>query len=150
MQPSEEQEVIIDQIKQNKNIVIEAVAGSGKTTTLLFISNKYKTKRISLLTYSRSLKDEILSKSIPDNLSVFTFHSFASYIYKTVIHNDYLLNTALLKNKIRDLTEIDILMVDEVQDMTKQYFLLTSIIINMFKNIMFCNLACSLWAVDSW
>lgn len=135
MQPSEEQEVIIDQIKQNKNIVIEAVAGSGKTTTLLFISNKYKTKRISLLTYSRSLKDEILSKTIPDNLSVFTFHSFASYIYKTVIHNDYLLNIALLKNKIRDLTEIDILMVDEVQDMTKQYFLLTSIIINMFKNI---------------
>jgi hypothetical protein len=135
MIPTKEQIDIIEKVKEGKNIKIEAVAGSGKTTTLLMVANELEDKNICLLTYSRALKDEILKKPIPRNLSVYTFHSFASYIYEENIHNDYLLNNCLLNNKINKDLEIDILMVDEVQDMTKQYFLLISLIIKKIPDI---------------
>lgn len=137
MFPTLEQSIIIEKVKKGNNLIVEAVAGSGKTTTLLMVANELQDKNICLLTYSRALKDEILTKTIPNNLSVYTFHSFASYIYKTNIYNDYLLNNNLLNSKFNKtaINKIDILMVDEVQDMTKQYFLLTIIIIKAFSNI---------------
>jgi superfamily II DNA or RNA helicase len=35
-----EQKIIIDTITNNSNVIVNAVAGSGKTTTLLFIAQK--------------------------------------------------------------------------------------------------------------
>ena len=135
MKINDEQSNIIQEVKKGNNIIIEAVAGSGKTTTLLLIANSISNLNFSILTYSRALKDEIMTKSIPDNLSVYTFHSFASYAYGEIIHNDLLLNKFLFNNLMKKLQHIDVLMVDEVQDMTKQYFLLILIVINIFPNI---------------
>ena len=44
--PSEEQEKIINAIVNNKNVIVNAVAGSGKTTTVLLIANKLQHKKI--------------------------------------------------------------------------------------------------------
>jgi superfamily II DNA or RNA helicase len=44
--PSDEQKIIIDAINFDKNILVDAVAGSGKTTTLIFIAKAYPQKKI--------------------------------------------------------------------------------------------------------
>ena len=46
--PSNEQLIIIKQIKDT-NILVDAVAGSGKTTTVLHIARTYNEKKILLL-----------------------------------------------------------------------------------------------------
>ena len=130
MFPSKEQTEIIKLINEDNNLVIEAVAGSGKTTTLCLIANANSTKKCCLLTYSRALKDEILSKEIPPNLDVYTFHGFASILYSEVINNDLLLEHNLKNNEVVCHNNFDILMVDE-----EQYFLLTLKIISYCPDI---------------
>ena len=46
LKPSDEQKIIIDAVSNNKNVIVNAVAGSGKTTTLLFIAQQNKNKKI--------------------------------------------------------------------------------------------------------
>ena len=44
--PSSEQQIIIDTIKRGKNVAVNAVAGSGKTTTILGIAEQIRNKKI--------------------------------------------------------------------------------------------------------
>ena len=44
MNPSLEQQLIINNIKENKNVVVDAVAGSGKSTTILFMAEQLREK----------------------------------------------------------------------------------------------------------
>lgn len=68
----------------NGIVSINAVAGAGKTTTLLKLSIKHKEKSIIYLAFNRSLVEEIKNKlflSDIDNLSPFTFDSLIRNIY---------------------------------------------------------------------
>ena len=56
-----EQKRILKSLK-NYNVIIDSVAGSGKTTTNLFIAKDNPTKKILLLTYNASLKFETRNK----------------------------------------------------------------------------------------
>ncbi|MDU2591600.1 MAG: AAA family ATPase [Paeniclostridium sordellii] len=78
---------IEDCIKQNKNFILEAGAGAGKTYTLIktlnflsksdvCIKNK-KDKNILCITYTNSAKDEINSRlKNKKNISIMTLHEF--------------------------------------------------------------------------
>jgi len=48
---SSEQNSIVEQL-ENTNVIVDSVAGSGKTTTNLHIALKYSTYNILLLTYN--------------------------------------------------------------------------------------------------
>jgi hypothetical protein len=123
--PSDEQNEIILNFKAGYNLKIEAVAGSGKTTTLLYLarinSEIFKSKSL-ILTYSKSLQLEI--EKMIDNCKlselcqIYTYHGYASKMYKKGISNDKILRQYLDTEPLYN-PKIPILLLDEVQDMNE-------------------------------
>ena len=134
---SDEQKVIIDYI-DNYNVLVDSVAGSGKTTTILHIAKKYPSKQILLLTYNKKLRIETKSKTEKlelNNLEVHTYHSFCYKYYDKACHTDCVIRQ-ILNNNLRPINSItkkyDIVILDESQDMTPLYFQLIFKIISEF------------------
>jgi len=74
MRWTEEQKAIFE--NENADKKIEAVAGSGKTTTLIEYAERHKDKNILYLAFNRSVAREVSAKA-PLNLVVLTAHSLA-------------------------------------------------------------------------
>jgi|TARA_B100001093_G_C26853363_1_gene1026192 hypothetical protein len=126
-QPSQEQQQIIDYVKDDYNIRVEAVAGSGKSTTVLSLANQCPNKEILQLTYNSSLRLEIKEKVETlniHNIKIHTFHSLAVKYYSRQAHTDTGIRHILLyKLKLlQSIPKIDILVIDENQDFTELYF----------------------------
>jgi len=123
-------------VHENTNVVVDAVAGSGKTTTSRFVVDewhkKYPTSKILMLTYSRRLKDDAEEKlSAYDCAHVHTFHSFAGkqyYSSTSACHDDVVMTHLIRNNKGVSLVSslYSLIIVDEVQDMTPLYFQLVA------------------------
>jgi nucleoside-triphosphatase THEP1 len=126
IQASEEQSLIVEHVKNNKNIVVEAVAGSGKTTTVLFIAEALPSAKIYQITYNKQLKFEVREKVVArkiKNLQINTYHSLAVRFYNENAHDDIELQRIVKTNmKPRRVEPINVLIVDEVQDMTPDYY----------------------------
>lgn len=73
---SERQKVIFDVYeKTNKNIVVEATAGSGKTTTIVELCKRTPIyKKCFFSAFNKSIAEE-LSSRLPERIDVSTFHS---------------------------------------------------------------------------
>lgn len=126
-EPSEEQKYIIENVKKGYNIKVEAVAGSGKSTTILSIAKEMYDKEILQLTYNSSLRKEIVEKVQKlelKNIQIHTFHSLAVRYYSNDAHTDTALRRVLLYKKIPniEIKKIDILVIDENQDLTELYY----------------------------
>lgn len=122
---SEEQFEIIRHL-ENFNIVVDSVAGSGKTTTNLYIAKYFETKKILLLTYNSKLKIETREKvkSLKiKNLETHSYHSFCVKYYDHKCFTDTEIKN-ILKSKIVCKTKInyDVILLDEAQDMTDLYY----------------------------
>lgn len=125
--PSEEQQHIINHIKHGKNVIVNAVAGSGKSTTILSIARELPEKRILQITYNSRLRHEIKEKVDLlkfSNISIHTFHSLAVKYYLPSAHTDTELRHILfLKTPIKKpIPDFDILVLDEAQDMSLLYY----------------------------
>ena len=127
--PSLEQQLIIDAIRKGHNVSVNAVAGSGKTTTILGIASQCSNKKILQITYNRALKLEVekkVKKHKLSNLKILTYHGLACSHYDYNAYTDDLMQEILRKNKPlnKSVTEIpfDIIIIDEIQDMTPLYF----------------------------
>jgi hypothetical protein len=125
--PSSEQQYIIDNIIKGYNICCCAVAGSGKSTTILSLSNQLNDKKILQLTYNSSLRLEVQDKVKElelKNINIHTFHSLAFHYYSKQAHTDTGLRQVLLYNMKpkKNIEKIDILVIDENQDLTELYF----------------------------
>jgi len=124
---SDEQQFILDRAKEEKNIIVDSVAGTGKTTIILSLAQQIPDKTILLITYNAALRFEVRDKVEKlglTNIRVHTYHSLAKGYYSSNAHEDRGLKDVVIKNlppKIA-LLDIDILVVDEVQDMTLTYF----------------------------
>jgi len=132
---SEEQKQICQCIQSGKNVIVDACAGSGKSTTILSIAKELPKKRILQFTYNSMLRHEIKEK-IKDldlnNIEVHTYHSFAVNYYALIAHTDTGLRK-ILRNQIQPRNPIppcDILVLDECQDMTLLYFHLIAYLCN--------------------
>ena len=87
---SKYQENILDKVHNtNNNLLVDAKAGSGKTSTLLLIANELKqqNKNCLFLAFNKSIVDELSQKIDPQNCLVKTLHSLGlsfirSYLYK--------------------------------------------------------------------
>ncbi len=119
-EPSVEQKKASEFIRFS-NVLINCVAGSGKTTTVLHTANSNKDKKILLLTYNKILQLETKSKAESmevDNLDIYTYHGFANTYYKNTCVDNFTLVKLLENPKLKTEYDYDIIVCDEVQDMT--------------------------------
>lgn len=115
-----QQSNIIEAIEQGKNISINAVFGSGKTTTILHSTKKCPSKSAVLITYNTHLKNEVQEKVISQeltNIQVYTYHSLCMKYFGYGKNDEELQIFHDCPPKI-SLPPIDILFIDEKQDMT--------------------------------
>jgi len=124
---SEEQQNIINKIKESKNVIVDACAGSGKSTTILSTAMQIPEKQILQLTYNATLRCEIKEKIKDlklDNIIVHTFHSLAVRFYLPNAHNDSALRRIIHNNlpPKEKIPKFDIIVIDETQDMTFLYY----------------------------
>lgn len=132
-EPSNEQRKIVEAIASH-NVVVDSVAGSGKTTTNLYIAYTYPQARFLLLTYNKRLKDETREKVKEhklNNLEVHSYHSFCVKYYNRKCYDDDVLKKVVTQN-VEPLRrfEYNCIIIDEVQDMKAIYYLLVKKIYN--------------------
>lgn len=133
---SEEQQLIVELVKTGVNVFIDAVAGSGKTTTSLYITKNNIQKNILLLTYNAKLKIETKEKAKLLNLSnieIHSYHAFCVKYFSKKAYNDTGI-LAYLKQKIKNEPfkkfNYDIVIIDEAQDMNPLYY---ELVLNILK-----------------
>jgi hypothetical protein len=123
---SEEQQNIISLVSDGFNVQVDAVAGSGKTTTSLYIAKNNSFKKILLLTYNAKLKIETRDKTVNLNITNMEVHSYHAFCVKYFNHKAFKDNEilTLLKKKVKPLQKFyyDIIIIDEAQDMNPTYY----------------------------
>ena len=122
--PSDEQQAIINAIQNEQNVFVNAVPGSGKTTTVTELSRQTPHKKILQLTYNASLKDEVRKKTqdLP-NIEVHSYHSFCVQYYDKTGYQDKTIDYVIKTNhKPFRPIEFNIISIDETQDQTSVYF----------------------------
>lgn len=104
------QKNILDNVNNsNTNLLVNAKAGSGKTSTLILIANNLikQNKKCLFLAFNKSIVDELSTKIINENCQIKTIHALGlsflrSYLYRK--HNtNYELN--IDDGKVRDITK---------------------------------------------
>ena len=134
--PSEEQQYIIDNVKNNYNVLVDACAGSGKSTTVLSMAKILNRRKFLQVTYNSLLRHEVKDKvnSLKiKNIKVHTYHSLAVRYYLSNSYTDTGIRNILHTNMPpRDnIDHFDVLVIDEAQDMTHLYF---SLIIKLLRD----------------
>ena len=123
-EPSYKQKVVIN-VVGNNNVLVDSVAGSGKTTTILHIAMHYPEDNILVLTYNKKLQldtQEKLRKLTINNVRVYTYHGFNLCYYNNELFDDGIYDT--VENDLipkRDF-RFDIIVIDEAQDIKLLYY----------------------------
>lgn len=122
---SEEQKIIVQQYREN-NVKVDAVAGSGKTTTTYYIGKEFSEDKILLLTYNAKLRLETrekLEENGVHNVEVHTYHSFCVKYYDHKCFTDRPMKALVDKDKkpLKDF-QYQRIICDESQDITPLYF----------------------------
>jgi hypothetical protein len=138
---SDEQRNILQKLKSGNNVIIDSVAGSGKTTTNLYIALENPSSSILLLTYNSKLRIETRAKQNClglVNMEVHTYHSFCVKYYDHACYTDIQI-IKLLKNVTKTkIPSYDIIVLDETQDMSPLYFELVCKILSDNKTAQLC------------
>ena len=126
--PSQEQQTILEHVAKGKHVVVNAVAGSGKSTTILSVAHAFPDKQVLQITYNSMLRHEMKEKvhnAHLENLDVHTFHSLAVKYYVPSAHTDtelrHIIHHKLPLNNPPQ-KKWDILVLDEAQDMSFLYY----------------------------
>ena len=125
-----EQQTILDALAKNQNVIVNSVAGSGKTTCNLHIASKFSELKVLLLTYNSKLKIETRDRAEKLQLSNLEIHSYHSFCLKYYIvnNNGGIITDTEIKHTIDHKYHIkkplgyDIIIIDEAQDMSLLYF----------------------------
>lgn len=114
---SEEQDLIAQSTLSGYNVAVDAVAGSGKTTTIQRIVSLNNDKRIQVLSYNKNLCLDTKQRLINyPKIKINTIHSACGRLYGGKCNNDTLLS--LMRKKVLQRPEtIDLLIIDEAQDL---------------------------------
>lgn len=137
---SDEQLQVLDAIINNNNVIIDSVAGSGKTTCNLHIAKKFNEDNILLLTYNSRLKIETREKVKMlkiKNIETHSYHSFCVKYYNPLCFTDSEIIKILDINliPIKDF-KYEIIILDETQDMTPILF---KLVCKIFKDNNYIN-----------
>jgi len=124
---SDEQEKIVNYLKDGKNVVVDACAGSGKSTTVLSAAKILGEKKVLQVTYNSSLRTEIKEKIKEyeiQNLTVHTYHSLAVRHYLPTCYTDSGIRQVLYNDLAprSQPPKYDLIVIDETQDMSIIYY----------------------------
>ena len=137
--PSSEQKIALDQFKSGHNIIIDSVAGGGKTTFIIHLAKTYPDRNILFLTFNRRLHDETQERASVcniTNLHIYTYHGFCARHYRTECKSDSSLARLIRKDLQLNYNTI---VVDEAQDIMPLYFkLIRKIILSSVSNSQLC------------
>jgi AAA domain len=123
--PSSEQTCIIECLRPDQNVCVDSVAGSGKTTTNLHIARAYPQSQILLLTYNANLRLETRNKVSGlgiKNMEVHTYHSYCVAYYDSGAFTEPVFRNAVKTKPSSNSCIYDIIIIDEAQDMNRDYF----------------------------
>jgi hypothetical protein len=131
---SPEQQQIITAVADNNNVIINSVAGSGKTTTALHICLSQPKKKVLILTYNARLKIESKEK-VRDlglrNVEIHSYHAFCVRYYYEKGNRDDGIDLVIRDNFIpKNSFNFDIVILDEQQDMTPLFYKFVRKILN--------------------
>jgi len=135
-----EQYQIIREIFEGKDVKVDAVAGSGKTTSILHIAKNFGSSKICVITYNKKLQEETSGKILKyniNNISIFTYHGSCNSKY---VGENKLITDREIRDTTKNDTEpkndinYDIIIIDEVQDMNRTYYLYVKKFIRDNKN----------------
>lgn len=129
---SDEQRRIVSKI-DSSNIVVDSVAGSGKTTTILYYSRVVKAcfpnARILLLTYNKRLRKDTIKRATDlgiNNIDIHTYHSFANQVYGECPNDVRLYELIQPSVSPKFAIDYEFIVIDEAQDITPLFFGLLS------------------------
>lgn len=135
---SDEQIAIATKIATH-NLVVDSIAGSGKTTTVLHLAKQYPEKSILLLTYNAKLRLETREKCEVigiDNVTSHTYHSMCvRYLSKDCCTDQGIINN--IDKPMRDF-KYDVIVIDEAQDLSFLYMKVASKAIEKSQNPWIC------------
>lgn len=139
--PSEEQQLVINNLSLGKNVIVDSCAGSGKTTTIGSCALQLPHLRFLLVTYNLDLKNDVIhtfQKYKVMNVETFTFHGLAVKFYSSDCHNDMGIRRIMRNdNKPRQVNQYDVIVLDEAQDMCVLFFkLIRKFITDMGKPVL--------------
>ena len=124
---SVEQQEITNHVSNGFNVCTRATAGSGKSTSIIYLAETLPEKKILQITYNSMLRKEFKEKveSLKiDNIDVHTYHSLGVKFFSSKAYTDSGLRQILHKNlKLNEsIPNYDIVVIDECQDMSPLYF----------------------------
>jgi hypothetical protein len=124
---SDEQRTIYEHIKSGKNVIVDSIAGSGKSTTIIHIAKLIPETRFLHITYNSMLRKEFKEKIRAlkiANIEVHTYHSFAVKYFVQTAHTDTGIREILTMGigPSTDFPRFDVVVMDECQDMTALYY----------------------------
>ena len=128
--PSSEQQYVIDQLKGGNHVIVDACAGSGKTTTIMACAMACPKQLFAMITYNKQLRVEVETKVKElglTNIHVYNYHSIAKKYYSNDGHTDTGIRDLLRQQSkpFYDIPLYSIIVIDEAQDMTLLYYQLT-------------------------
>lgn len=102
-----EQKKILLYFRQGKNILINAFAGSGKTTMLRMITEYFPQKKFLIFCFNKKNADEIKEKFSKGNMIAKTTHAFCRYLVrKHLLVNSIQNNSKILIKYLKDYLNI--------------------------------------------
>ena len=139
---SSEQKDIVESLQTN-HVFVDAIAGSGKTTTALHIAKEYYDCKVLLLTYNARLKLETRIKIIEnklDNIEAHSYHSFCVKYYDKFCYTDAPMRSILTNRAVKlQPYQFQIIIIDEAQDITLLYYeLIRKILLDNHFNTYLC------------
>jgi N12 class adenine-specific DNA methylase len=74
--PTDQQQLVYDAVDRGEDVVVRALAGTGKTTTLIGIAKRHPEKKMLYVAFNRAIKEEAAGK-FPANTKVSTSDALA-------------------------------------------------------------------------
>ena len=100
MKPTPEQQAIIEAATQPQSLIVNALAGTGKTTTLTMLAKALPSEPALALAFNKKIKEE-LEKRFPKNFTVMTMNGLGHRAWSFTINKKQMLLDA---NKLGRLT----------------------------------------------
>jgi len=116
---TDEQKEIIKAFKDAEKLKINAYAGTGKTTTIRALAEVYPRRKFLVLTFNRSIAEELKSK-MPPNCMVYTIHGLA-YKFLPEQRKKDLVNRKVFVDELIKLFDVDSLTANFYKDVFEAF-----------------------------